>query len=158
MINFGCSVFLAIKHAAPAMMQTSVTKHEAGGSIIATASVAGIRSNAGPAAYSASKAAVISLVQTGAYELSGTGVRVNAICPGLIKTAMTARMFEDARQQNRDPPSGLLCPAKRYANSDEIAPVAIFLGSDASSYVNGQAWAVDGGLTAGHPFVSDMRF
>ena len=72
--------FLAIKYAAPLIAKRG------GGSIICTASVAGLRSGAGGAAYSASKAGVINLVQTAAQQLSGSGVRVNAICPGLIET------------------------------------------------------------------------
>ncbi|PHH70905.1 hypothetical protein CDD80_5667 [Ophiocordyceps camponoti-rufipedis] len=84
------SVYLAAKHAAPAMRKTSPPKPHPQGSIIATASVAGLRSGAGPPAYSASKAAIVSLVQTLSYRLTGTGVRINAVCPGLIETGMTA--------------------------------------------------------------------
>lgn len=83
--------FLAIKHAAMHMVK------QGRGSIILTASVAGLRANAGGAPYSASKAGVISLAQTGANSLSGTGVRVNAICPGLIETGMTQPIFDRAR-------------------------------------------------------------
>ncbi|KOS22538.1 3-oxoacyl-reductase FabG [Escovopsis weberi] len=147
------SVFLAVKHAAPAMKKTSPAKSVAGGSIIGTASVAGIRSNAGGTAYSASKAAVNSLAQTMSYQLSGTGVRVNAICPGLIETGMTEAMFDKARKRGTGTKLGQLNPLKRAGHADEIARVALFLGSDESSYVNGQSWAVDGGLSAGHPFV-----
>ncbi|KAF4468092.1 levodione reductase [Fusarium albosuccineum] len=147
------SVFLAAKHAAPAMMKTSAEKPQSGGSIIGTASVAGIRSNAGSTPYSASKAAVISLAQTTSYQLAGTGVRFNAICPGLIETGMTAPVYQAARARGSEKKIGQLNPTKRGGHADEIARVALFLGSDESSYVNGQAWAVDGGLSAGHPFV-----
>ncbi|KAH7153186.1 hypothetical protein EDB81DRAFT_448781 [Dactylonectria macrodidyma] len=147
------SVFLAAKHAAPAMMKTSAEKLQPCGSIIGTASVAGIRSNAGSTPYSASKAAVISLAQTISYQLAGTGVRVNAICPGLIETGMTAPMYDSARARGTENKIGQLNPLRRGGRADEIARVALFLGSDESSYVNGQAWAVDGGLSAGHPFV-----
>ncbi|KAH7116348.1 hypothetical protein EDB81DRAFT_246856 [Dactylonectria macrodidyma] len=147
------SVFLAAKHAAPAMMKTSAEKPQPCGSIIGTASVAGIRSNAGSTPYSASKAAVVSLAQTVSYQLAGTGVRVNAICPGLIETGMTAPMYDAARARGTEKKIGLLNPLRRGGRADEIARVALFLGSDESSYVNGQAWAVDGGLSAGHPFV-----
>ena len=85
--------FLAIKHAAPHMIA------KGRGSIILTASVAGLRANAGGAPYSASKAGVISLAQTAANSLLGTGVRVNAICPGLIETGMTRELFERARER-----------------------------------------------------------
>src|SRR6201996_9707787 len=88
--------FLAIKHA------SAVMKEKGKGSIICTASVAGLRAGAGGVPYSASKAGVISLVQTTAYQLSGTGVRINAICPGLIETGMTRPMFERARERGTE--------------------------------------------------------
>ena len=135
------------------MRKTSPEKERGSGSIIMTASVAGIRSNAGDTAYSASKAAVVSMAQTMAFQLTGTGVRVNALCPGLIETGMTSVMFESARARGTEKKVGQLNPLRRGGHADEIARVALFLGSDESSYVNGQAWAVDGGLSAGHPFV-----
>jgi len=147
------SVFLAAKHAAPAMMKTSADKKYPSGSILGTASVAGLRSNAGASDYSASKAAVISLAQTLAYQLAGTGIRINVLCPGVIETGMTAIMYEAARARGTEKKIGQLNPMRRGAHADEVARVALFLGSDESSYVNGQAWAVDGGLSAGHPFV-----
>jgi NAD(P)-dependent dehydrogenase (short-subunit alcohol dehydrogenase family) len=135
------------------MQKTSPAKPTASGSIIATASVAGLRSNAGSTPYSASKAAVVSMAQTVSYQLAGTGVRVNALCPGLIETGMTAVVFDAARARGTEGKIGQLNPLKRAGHADEIARVALFLGSDESSYVNGQAWAVDGGLSAGHPYV-----
>jgi NAD(P)-dependent dehydrogenase (short-subunit alcohol dehydrogenase family) len=93
------------------------------------------------------------MAQTMAYQLVGTGIRVNAICPGLIETGMTAGVFEYARSRGTEGRIGQLNPLRRGGNADEIARLALFLGSDESSYVNGQAWAVDGGLSAGHPFV-----
>ncbi|OAA55815.1 NAD(P)-binding domain protein [Niveomyces insectorum RCEF 264] len=145
--------FLAAKFAAPAMQVTSAGKPTAGGSIILTASVAGLRSNAGATPYSASKAAVISLAQTLAFQLTGTGVRVNAVCPGLIETGMTASVFAAARARGTQGKIGQLNPLRRAGHADEIARAVLFLGTDDASYVNGQAWAVDGGLSAGHPFV-----
>ena len=147
------SVFVAIKHAAKAMMKTSEGKKFPSGSIIATSSVAGLRSNAGSTDYSASKAAVRSMVQTTAYQLSGTGIRVNAIMPGLVETGMTAAMYTHARARNTENKIGQLNPTRRGAVADEVARVALFLGSEEASYVNGQGWAVDGGLSAGHPVV-----
>ncbi len=135
------------------MQKTSPQKPASSGSIIMTASVAGLRSNAGDTAYSASKAAVVSKAQTIAYQLTGTGVRANALCPGLIETGMTAPVFEAARARGTEKRIGQLNPLRRGGHADEIARVALFLGSDESSYVNGQAWAVDGGLSAGHPYV-----
>lgn len=135
------------------MLKTSTSKPSPSGSIILTASVAGLRSNAGSTPYSASKAAVISVAQTAAFQLADTGIRVNAICPGLIETGMTSVVFESARARGTEKKVGQLNPLKRGGVADEIARVALFLGSDDSSYVNGQAWAVDGGLSAGHPYV-----
>jgi NAD(P)-dependent dehydrogenase (short-subunit alcohol dehydrogenase family) len=135
--------FLAIKFAAPHM------KH--GGSIICTASVAGLRSGAGGAAYSASKAGVINLVQTAAQQLSGTGIRVNAICPGLIETGMTKPIYDMARDRGQEKRIGELNPTGRGGEPDEIAKAALFLASDESSYVNGSALVVDGGLASSHP-------
>ncbi|OQO05698.1 hypothetical protein B0A48_09791 [Cryoendolithus antarcticus] len=146
-------VFLATKHAARGMLHTSPSKPHPGGSIIATASVAGLRSNAGATDYSASKAAVISIMQTVAYQMAGTGIRCNAICPGIIETGMTSIMYEMARQRGSERKIGQLNPLQRGGLADEVARVVAFLGSESASYVNGQAWAVDGGLSAGLPFV-----
>ena len=136
--------WLAIKHAAPAM--------KAAGSIVCTASVAGLRAGAGGAAYSASKAGVIRLVQVAATQLAGSNVRVNAICPGLIETGMTKPLYDMARAGGREDMIGHLNPMKRGGVPDEIAGAALFLASDESSYVNGEALVVDGGLSASHPF------
>jgi len=139
--------FLGIKHAATHMVA------QGGGAILCTASVAGLRSGAGGAQYSASKAGVINLVQVAACQLSGTGVRVNAICPGLIETGMTQPLFDYARATGKEGKIGQLNPLRRAGRPEEIARVAVFLASDESSYVNGQAWAVDGGLSASLPVV-----
>jgi NAD(P)-dependent dehydrogenase (short-subunit alcohol dehydrogenase family) len=137
--------FLAVKHASAEMV-----KHGKG-SIMLTASVAGLRSGAGGMPYSASKAGVISLAQTAANQLAGSGVRVNAICPGLIETGMTRPIFEQARARGSDKKIGQLNPLRRAGVPGEIAQMALFLASDAASYVNGQAFAVDGGLSSSHP-------
>jgi NAD(P)-dependent dehydrogenase (short-subunit alcohol dehydrogenase family) len=127
------------------------------GSVVCTASVAGLRAAAGPAHYSASKAGVIGLVKTAAHQLHGTGVRVNAVCPGLVETAMTRFLFDGARRAGKADRIGQLNPLERPGEPGEIAAVVAFLLSDESSYVNGQAWAVDGGLSASHPFVPGSR-
>lgn len=137
--------FLAIKHAAPKIVERG------GGAILCTASVAGLRSGAGGPAYSASKAGVINLVQTAAQQLATSNVRVNAICPGLIETGMTRRAFDYAREQGKEDKLGQLNPLRRAGRPEEIARVALFLASDEASYVNGQAWVVDGGLSSSHP-------
>jgi NAD(P)-dependent dehydrogenase (short-subunit alcohol dehydrogenase family) len=120
---------------------------------VATASVAGLRFGAGGMPYSASKAGVINLVQTAAHHLAGTGIRVNALLPGLTETGMTAPMFDAARARGSEAKLGQLNPLKRAASAEEQAAVALFLASDEASYVNGQAIAVDGGLSASHPTV-----
>jgi NAD(P)-dependent dehydrogenase (short-subunit alcohol dehydrogenase family) len=122
-----------------------------GGSIICTASVAGLRAGAGGAAYSASKAGVINLVQTGAQQLSESGVRVNAICPGLIETGMTQPIYDMARAAGQEERLGELNPLRRGGEPSEIANAALFLASDEASYVNGAALVVDGGLSTSHP-------
>lgn len=137
---------LMVKHAGKRMWDQG-----RGGSIILTASVAGIRSGAGGPSYSASKAGVINLAQTSAQQLSDTGVRVNALCPGLTETGMTQPVFDYARDKGVEDKIGRLNPLRRGAQPVELANVALFLASDQSSYVNGQAIAVDGGLSSSHP-------
>jgi NAD(P)-dependent dehydrogenase (short-subunit alcohol dehydrogenase family) len=139
--------FLAIKHSVPHLTKSGK------GSIVCTASVAGIRSGAGPLAYSASKAGVINLVQIAANQLRGTGVRVNAICPGLIETGMTKPIFDVAKSRGSQGKIGQLNPLLRAGQPDEIANAALFLASDEASYVTGQFLAVDGGLTSSLPVV-----
>jgi NAD(P)-dependent dehydrogenase (short-subunit alcohol dehydrogenase family) len=143
--------FLTIKHTAPHLVK------KGRGSIVLTASVAGLRANAGGAPYSASKAGVVSLAQTAANALNGTGVRVNAICPGLIETGMTRQIFEAARERGTESKIGQLNPLQRAGAPEEIAAMALFLASDESSYVNGQAFPVDGGLSSTLPFTRPIR-
>jgi NAD(P)-dependent dehydrogenase (short-subunit alcohol dehydrogenase family) len=142
--------YLAIKHAAPRIAERA-KETGWGGAIVLTASVAGIRSGAGSPAYSASKAGVINLAMTAAQQLSGSNVRVNAICPGLTETGMTKPTFDYAREAGKMDRVGRLNPLRRGAQPEELAEVAAFLASDAASYVNGQAIAVDGGLSSSHP-------
>ena len=78
---------------------------------------------------------------------------MNALCPGLIETGMTEPVFNMARSRGTDAKIGQLNPIARYGVADEIARAALFLASDEASYVNGQAVAVDGGLSASHPIV-----
>ncbi len=141
-------VFLTMQAAARAMVAAGRS-----GSIIATASVAGIRSGAGGMPYSASKAGVINMVTTAANQLASTGIRVNAVSPGLTETGMTQMWFDGARARGTEHKLGQLNPLKRAAGPEEIAAVALFLASDAASYINGQAIAVDGGLSSSHPTV-----
>jgi len=143
--------FLMAKHAGKAMVDAG-----RGGSIVFTASVAGIRSGAGGPAYSASKAGVINLTTVCAQQLSDTGVRVNAICPGLTETGMTKPTFDYAKDKAVTHKLGRLNPLRRAAQPEELARVALFLASDDASYVNGQALAVDGGLSSSHPVTRQL--
>lgn len=142
---------LMVKHAGKAMVDQG-----RGGAIVLTASVAGLNSGAGPLTYSASKAGVINLAKTAAQQLTTSGVRVNAICPGLTETGMTKPTFDYARSKDVMHKVGQLNPLKRAAQPDELANVALFLASDQASYVNGQAIAVDGGLTSSHPVTRQL--
>lgn len=103
------------------MKVTSSSKSESNGSIIMTASVAGIRSGAGSVDYSASKAAVINLASTSAWQLARTNIRVNAICPGLIETGMTAPAFDMARERGTAAKIGQLNPTGRYGVAEEVS-------------------------------------
>ena len=143
--------WLMVKHAGKAMVDAG-----RGGAIVLTASVAGIRSGAGGPAYSASKAGVINLAMVAAQQLSESNVRVNALCPGLTETGMTKPVFDLARDKGVTDKLGRLNPLRRAAQPEELAQVALFLASEQASYVNGQAIAVDGGLSSSHPVTRQL--
>ncbi|MES1952816.1 short-chain dehydrogenase [Salinisphaera sp. S4-8] len=129
----------------------AVARHmrEAGaGAIVNTASVAGVRSGAGGNAYSASKAAVINLTQTSACDLGQYNIRVNAVCPGLVKTGMTKPVFDYAEANDKTHKLGTRCELRRYGQPEELAAAITFLASDDASFITGQALPVDGGNTA----------
>ncbi|MFN3937307.1 MAG: SDR family NAD(P)-dependent oxidoreductase [Gemmobacter sp.] len=134
------------------LIRAAVPQMRPGSAIVCTASVAGLRAGAGGIAYSASKAGIISLVQTAACLLAGRGIRINAVAPGLIETGMTAAVFADARARGREGRIGQLNPQRRGGAASEVAETVLFLASDAASYVNGQVLPVDGGLSASLPF------
>jgi len=142
-------VFLGIKHAARVM------KTQGSGSIISTASVAGLRTGFGPHVYSAAKAAVIHLTHSVAMELGESGVRVNCICPGGIATPIFGKSvgFSQDRAEEIIPlMKGVLenfQPIKRPGLPEDIARAALWLASDESGFVNGHALVVDGGLIGG---------
>lgn len=138
-------VFLGMKHVLPAMLRQDR------GSIINTASIAGLIGSAEVAAYSASKHAVIGLTKSAAQECTGTRVRVNCICPGLIDSRMLSAIV-DARV-GRGSPAPLdkvvdRVPQRRLGLASEVAPIVAFLASDDASYVTGAAYTVDGGRTS----------
>jgi NAD(P)-dependent dehydrogenase (short-subunit alcohol dehydrogenase family) len=142
-------VFLGMKHAAPIM------KRQGSGSIISTASVAGLRTGLGPHVYSAAKAAVIHLTHSVAMELGENGIRVNCICPGGIATPIFGKAFGiDADRADATVPlmKGVLeamQPIRRSGLPEDIAHAALWLASDDSTFVNGHALVVDGGLIGG---------
>jgi NAD(P)-dependent dehydrogenase (short-subunit alcohol dehydrogenase family) len=137
-------VFLGIKHAARAMKRRGE-----GGSIINTASVAGLSGGSGPLVYSAAKAAVINLTRAAALQLAPDHIRVNAICPGGVLTPLTDRGNPAAAAKQLD----TFQPWPEHGKPENIAGAALFLASDDSEFVTGEALVVDGGLTAAGPNV-----
>ncbi len=136
------AVFLGIKYAAPEMRKVG------GGSIISTASIAGIRGAAGLHAYCAAKAGVISLTRSAAIELAKDKIRVNCICPGLIATPLTYNRLPGGEQTATQLFAGFQ-PWPRTGRPEDIAAMALFLASDDSEFVSGQAMIVDGASTSG---------
>jgi 2-deoxy-D-gluconate 3-dehydrogenase len=137
-INFMSAVF-AIQAAAPHLMAKG-----SGASVVNVASVAGTIASPGLTYYSSAKAALINLTKTVAMEWASSGVRVNAIAPGWVETDMneTARQNPEWHETIRS-----LIPMGRWAQAEEIAAVALFLASDAASYMTGSVVVVDGGQT-----------
>ena len=142
-------VFLGIKHAAPVM------KRQGAGSIVSTASVAGLQAGFAGHVYSAAKAAVIHLTRSVAMELGESGVRVNCICPGAIATPIFGKamgLSTEAAQRTVGVMMMALAkgqPIQRTGLPNDIAEAALWLASDDSAFVNGHAMVVDGGLTGG---------
>ena len=139
-------VFLGLKHVLPVMLRQNK------GSIINTASIAGLIGSADIAVYSASKHAVIGLTKSAALECSGTGVRVNCVCPGLIDSRMLSSIIQGRNPGNAPVPNDRIVeriPARRLGQPSEVASIVAFLASDDSSYVSGSAYTVDGARTAG---------
>lgn len=137
--------FLALRLVLPPMIAAGA------GSIVNTASMAGLLGLPGTVAYNATKAGVISMTKTAAAEAGPHGVRVNAICPGLIETRMIESLIDefnpdDAEAQRRQM-TGLV-PLGRFGEPREVAQVVRFLASEEASYVNGATITIDGGVTA----------
>ena len=128
----------------PALITQYVLKNmvkQKNGSIINLSSISGLDANAGNAAYGASKAAVASLTRTLSKELAKANIRVNAIAPGYVATDMNSQISEDYLKKMTEHIS-----FGRLANVDEIAKLAVFLGSDDASYITGQVIRIDGGM------------
>lgn len=140
-------VFLGIKHAARHMIEQG-----RGGSIINTASIAGLSGDAGPMIYSAAKAAVISLSKSAAVELARDKIRVNAICPGFIATPLAAVGRDRVAQTQENFAKSQ--PWPEFGDGIHIAGAALFLASEDSRFVTGEHIVVDGGLTAAGPELS----
>jgi len=140
------SVFLGIKHAARAMIEQGN-----GGAIVNTASVAGLSGGGGPQAYSATKAAVISLTQSTAVELARHHIRVNAVCPGAVYTDLLHRGRPDVTDEWRRE----IQPWPERGQPEMIADVAVWLASEQSRFVTGEAITADGGLMAATPRLMD---
>ncbi|MCY4342186.1 MAG: glucose 1-dehydrogenase [Gammaproteobacteria bacterium] len=142
-------VVLGMKHAVPHL------KARGGGTIISTASVAGITGGLGPHVYSAVKAAVVNLSRSVALQLGPFSIRVNAICPGGIATPIFAGQLAQSGG-NEDYAAAVrpllkeMQPLPRTGEPEDIANAACFLASDEASFISGHALVVDGGLTAGN--------
>jgi NAD(P)-dependent dehydrogenase (short-subunit alcohol dehydrogenase family) len=133
-------VFLGMKYEIPAMLARG------GGAIVNTSSVAGLTGYPGQSGYIAAKHGVIGLTRTVALEYAAQGIRVNAICPGTARTPMVAAAL-DHSPEIAEHLVGLL-PIGRVAEPSEIAEAAVWLCTDAASFVLGTALSVDGGYTA----------
>ena len=139
-------VFFGMKHAAPIMKQQGF------GSIISTASVAGLQAGESPHLYTATKAAVIHLTKSVALELGQQGIRVNAICPGVVATPLAHGPLDEERRKKFRDRFGRNQPIGRVGEAEDIAQAALFLASDDSTFITGTAMVVDGGAYAGRPW------
>ncbi len=134
-------VYVCSKYAIPRMRRP-------GGAIVNTSSVVGLVGVRNRAAYATSKGAVITLTKNMALDYAAEGIRVNAVCPGFVRTGLTAGLFADAErgQAIED-----MHPLGRLASPEDIARAVLFLASDDAAMITGQALAVDGGFTVGRP-------
>ena len=134
-------VWLCMKHEITQMLR------QGGGSIVNNSSVEGLVGLPGTSAYAASKHGVVGLTKTAALEYARSGIRVNAVCPGLIRTPMVERYTGgDAETEARF--AAIFEPVGRMGTSEEVAEAVVWLCSEAASFVTGHAMAVDGGYVA----------
>jgi len=135
-------VFLGCKYGIPALLRAG------GGSIINTASFVALMGAATPQiAYTASKGGVLALTREIAVEFARKGIRANALCPGPVDTPLLAELFSDPERRAR---RMVHIPMGRLARGEEVARAALFLASEESSYINGTAFTVDGGITSAY--------
>ena len=138
-------VFLGMKYAIPVM------RKQGAGSIINTGSIAAITAGRGPMVYAACKAAVVHLSKVTAMSVADDSIRVNAICPGYIATPLSTNTVGRPDSLIKDRIEGMehQQPIPRVGRPDDIAEMALYLASDRSSFITGQALVVDGGATTG---------
>jgi len=132
-------IWLCMKHEIPYLLQ------QGKGAIVNTASIAGVVAFQNMAAYVSSKHGVVGLTKVAAMELAKTGIRVNAICPGVIKTPMVDRALVSSEIVNA---YNAMIPMGRMGTPDEMAGTIVYLCSDAAAYVTGHAMVADGGWVA----------
>ena len=126
-------------------LKASVAEMGEGGSVVITGSVSGLRGDSGLFAYNTSKGAVVNMARAASLDVAHLGIRVNAICPGPIKTAMT----ESTRGHAIGDSMAARVPLGRFGEPTEVAAAIAFLASPASSFITGVALPVDGGVTSG---------
>jgi len=139
-------VFVTVKHAARAMLAAGN-----GGSIVMTSSIAGVQGGLGPHAYSVAKTGVVGLARSAASELAASGIRVNAVAPGSIPTAMTAHVTTGNPDDLETVTENIArtSPLGRAGHPSDIAEAVLYFMSDGGSYVTGQTLVVDAGVTSG---------
>jgi len=136
------SVFLGCKYGIPALLRVG------GGTIVNTASFVALMGAAtSQIAYTASKGGVLAMTREVAVEFARQNIRVNALCPGPVETPLLQELLSDPQQRQR---RLVHIPMGRFAQASDIAKAALFLASDESSYINGTAFTVDGGMTAAY--------
>ena len=136
-------VWLGMRYCADAMRQSG------GGSIINTASAAGLKATPSLIAYGASKHAVIGMTKSASIELAPAGIRVNAVCPGVINTRMMRSIEEQTIPDNPEEYVKAVSektPLGRYGEPEEVAGLVAFLASDEATYITGSSYVIDGGL------------